>query len=200
MLIEKSLADALHKKAGDTVTLFDNYEFQVIGVYQTDSSFEKNNIIMMLDQLQKLDSEQGKITGCTVRLKPDVRTDEARRKEICRTIEGAFAVEFHRKGKIEAKAPSEYNLKLLKIATVMALLTAGLGVFIGVVSLINTMVMSVFERTREIGILRAIGWRPCRIMRMILMESVLLSMGGGVLGTIGAMTLTFFLSRLPAVN
>ena len=58
------------------MTLFDNYEFQVIGVYQTDSSFEKNNIIMMLDQLQKLDSEQGKITGCTVRLKPEVRKDD----------------------------------------------------------------------------------------------------------------------------
>ena len=70
----------------------------------------------------------------------------------------------------------------------------------GAVFMLNTMVMSVFERTREIGILRAIGWRPWRIMRMILMESVLLSLGGGVVGTIGAIGLTWFLSRLPVVN
>ena len=65
--------------------------------------------------------------------------------------------------------------------------------------MLNTMVMSVFERTREIGILRAIGWRPRRVMRMILMESVLLSLGGGVIGTVGAVVLIRFLSRMPAV-
>ena len=40
---------------------------------------------------------------------------------------------------------------------------------------LNTMIVSVFERTSEIGILRAIGWRKSRIVRMILMESGLLS-------------------------
>jgi putative ABC transport system permease protein len=60
--------------------------------------------------------------------------------------------------------------------------------------------MSVFERTREIGILRAIGWRPWRVMRMILTESVLLSLGGGVVGTAGGIGLILLLSRLPQVN
>ena len=62
------------------------------------------------------------------------------------------------------------------------------------------MVMSVFERTREIGILRAIGWRPGRVVWMILLESVLLSMAGAVVGTVGAIGLTWFLSSLPAVG
>ena len=61
------------------------------------------------------------------------------------------------------------------------------------------MVMSVFERTREIGILRAIGWRRSRVVRMILLESVVLSLSGGVLGTIGAMLLIRYLSTFRAV-
>ena len=88
----------------------------------------------------------------------------------------------------------------LKAANAMAWLTSAIALVMGTVFMLNTMVMSVFERTREIGILRAIGWRPWRVMRMILMESVLLSLSGGIVGTIVAIGLTWFLSTLPVVN
>ena len=51
--------------------------------------------------------------------------------------------------------------------------------------MLNTMIMSVFERTKEIGVLRAIGWGRWRVVKMILMESILLSLLGGVVGTLG---------------
>ena len=88
----------------------------------------------------------------------------------------------------------------LKLANAMAWLTSSIALLIGGIFMLNTMVMSVFERTREIGILRAIGWRPRRIMRMILMESILLSLTGGVIGTGVAIGMTPFISRLPAVG
>ncbi len=54
--------------------------------------------------------------------------------------------------------------------------------------MMNTVFMSVFERMHEIGVLLAIGWKRSRIMRMILCESVLLSMVGGVIGScVGAL-------------
>jgi putative ABC transport system permease protein len=62
------------------------------------------------------------------------------------------------------------------------------------------MAMSVFERTQEIGILRAIGWRKSRIVRLILLEAVALSLGGALLGIAGAVTLTRLLSHLPAFS
>ena len=51
----------------------------------------------------------------------------------------------------------------------------------------NTMLMTVFERTHEIGILLAVGWKKRRIMLMVLCESALLGLVGGVVGvTLGA--------------
>ncbi len=82
----------------------------------------------------------------------------------------------------------------------MAWMTSMVALFIGFIGVLNTMFMSVFERTREIGILRAIGWGPSRVMRMILLESVLLSIGGGIIGTLGGLGLIKLLSHLPTVN
>ena len=62
--------------------------------------------------------------------------------------------------------------------------------------MLNTMVMSVYERIREIGTLRAIGWRKIRVMRMILVESLLLSLAGGMVGSMAAVCLTHVLSHL----
>ena len=50
--------------------------------------------------------------------------------------------------------------------------------------IINTLIMSVYERTREIGILSAIGMRGGRIMALFLAESALLAVGGVIMGVI----------------
>ncbi len=60
----------------------------------------------------------------------------------------------------------------------------------GALGVMNTMMMSVFERKREIGILSAIGWRRSRIIFVILLESILLSSLGCIIGlTLGVLTL-----------
>jgi putative ABC transport system permease protein len=50
--------------------------------------------------------------------------------------------------------------------------------------MMSAMVMSVLERTREIGTLRAVGWSRGRVLRMILGEAILLSAIGGVIGVL----------------
>jgi putative ABC transport system permease protein len=61
----------------------------------------------------------------------------------------------------------------------------------------NTMVMSVFERTREIGVLRALGWRKRHVVWMILRESVALSLLGGALGLAIGVALIALLNVTP---
>jgi len=59
----------------------------------------------------------------------------------------------------------------------------GMAVIIAVVGVVNTLAMSVFERTREIGMLRAIGLGRSGIKQMVRLESVVISLFGAVLGT-----------------
>ncbi|MFI1018463.1 ABC transporter permease [Streptomyces sp. NPDC020965] len=58
----------------------------------------------------------------------------------------------------------------------------GMTVVIGVLGVVNTLAMSVFERTREIGLLRAIGLDSGGVKRMVCLESVVISLFGAVLG------------------
>ncbi len=59
---------------------------------------------------------------------------------------------------------------------------SALARFIGGLGMLNTMLMSVLERTREIGVLRALGWRKRRVLGMILQEFLVLGAVGGICG------------------
>ena len=88
----------------------------------------------------------------------------------------------------------------LQIMDAVSLGVTVLAVFIGGIAVMNTMVMAVFERTREIGILRAVGWRTRRILQMIVGEALLLCLIAAVIGSFVAVLLTRFIVLLPAVR
>ncbi|MFD5829494.1 ABC transporter permease [Lentzea sp. NPDC060358] len=72
---------------------------------------------------------------------------------------------------------SQFDTVLLMIQILLAL-----AILIAVLGVINTLALSVIERTRELGLLRAIGMRRAQVMRMITVESVVISVFGAVLG------------------
>jgi putative ABC transport system permease protein len=92
------------------------------------------------------------------------------------------------------------GLTEIQLASAMAWLTSAIALVIGGVGVMNTMIMTVQERTREIGVLRAIGWRRGRVIKMILTESLILGAIGAFFGIIGAYALVNFLTRMPTVN
>lgn len=61
-------------------------------------------------------------------------------------------------------------------------LLTSLGIFIAVVSIVNTMLMSVSERVSEFGVLRANGWSRSHLMQLVAWESFLLGITGGIFG------------------
>ena len=155
-------------------------------------------VIMLLGDAQKALGKNGLMTGCTVKVKDRARHPSPR----CGPNRGPGCRSLRAEGKIRAKSPSEFVKQngQVRMITAFALMVSVVTLVIGGIGVLNTMFMSVFERTREIGILRAIGWRPSCVMRMILMESVLLSIGGGIVGTVAGLGLIKLLSHVPTVN
>jgi putative ABC transport system permease protein len=92
------------------------------------------------------------------------------------------------------------SLTEIQMAVAMAWLTSAVAIVIGSIGVLNTMFMSIQERTLEIGLLRAIGWTRVRIVAMILLESVLLSAIGAAIGISVAFVLVSLLTQMPAVN
>jgi putative ABC transport system permease protein len=149
-------------------------------------------MVVLLADLQRFMGREGQVSGFAIIIDhPDDKT------EIERVRQDIAAL-----GKnLEVTPTAEFVNSTLEIRFIhaMAWVTSAVALVIGAVGMLNTMVMSVFERTREIGILRAIGWGRWRVVRMILMESILLSLIGGILGTAGAMLLARVLAAQPSV-
>ena len=70
------------------------------------------------------------------------------------------------------------------IAETMLYVLLGLSVVIGILGVVNTMALSVLERTRELGLLRAVGMRRTHMVHMVVAESLVMSVFGGLLGLV----------------
>lgn len=188
VMLGSVLAKNLNKNVGDEVDVIEGETFKVIGIYQSFNVFENGSMVMALDQLQKLMGRDGDITFFLVTAEDkDKASIEALRDRIKHLAPG-----------IEAMSGRDYadTAMELRLARSSAWLTSAVALLVGAIGTLNTMVMSVFERVREIGLLRAVGWRRSRVMRMILCESLLLALIGAALGSAVAIAGTRALSQM----
>jgi putative ABC transport system permease protein len=72
----------------------------------------------------------------------------------------------------------------IDIAETMLYVLLGLSVVIGILGIVNTMALSILERTRELGLLRAIGLRRSHMVNMVVSESLVMSVFGALLGLV----------------
>lgn len=184
----------LGKKVGDTVELIEKEPFTIVGVYDTGNVFENGALVIPLKQLQRIMDRKGQVTGFSLMMTPD-KKDDASIDQACRSIERLIPG-------VTAMSTRKHVQTLMEIqlAKAMAWLTSLIALLIGTFGMMNTMVMSIHERTREIGTLRAVGWRRGRVIRMILMEALLLSFVGALVGTLGSFLLVQVLTKVPLVN
>jgi putative ABC transport system permease protein len=92
------------------------------------------------------------------------------------------------------------SINQIELSRSIAWIVSSIAVTIGAIGMLNTMVMTVTERTREIGTLRAIGWRTRRVASAIVLEAMLLSISGGALGCLLALGALRLLSRFPTTS
>jgi putative ABC transport system permease protein len=198
VVVGSTIASVKGVKVGDKLTV-NGTQFQTVGIFDSGEDLENAMVVMLLDDAQAVLGKAGKMTGCTVKVKD---TSESNINAIKAEIEGPIAEANGLKDKIRAKSPGDFVKQngQVRIITAFAWLVSIVTLVISGILVLNTMFMAVFERTREIGILRAIGWRPSRVLRMILMESILLSIGGGIVGTLGGLATIKLLNFVPTVS
>ncbi len=193
VLLGDMLAGDLKKNPGDTLEI-QGTPFKVVGIYHGASALEANAVVMPLDQLQQLSSLQGKVSTIDVRLRPAPH-GESQEKYVKRA-EAEIEAALPGVRAIPAAERASDN-QFVRLAHASAWGTSTLALIIGILGIANTMVMSVFERTREIGILRALGWKRGQILALIELEAATLGLGGGVVGIILGWCALAVLAALP---
>lgn len=199
VLLGNSLAAALGKHAGDRIEI-EGTQFDIVGVYQSANPFETNSVVAPLADVQKLMDRPEVVSEFQVCAAESVRNDAAL-KELCRSIEALRDDQGNELG-LKAQPTHEFVDTATEsvLGTAMAWGTSAIVIVLSMVGMLNTMLMSVMERTRELGLLRAVGWTRTRVIRMILGESVVISLVAAVVGLAAAAVLIYVLSRWPATS
>ncbi|MFZ0393553.1 MAG: ABC transporter permease [Terracidiphilus sp.] len=193
LMLGDILAETLKKKLGDMLEI-EGFSFKVVAVYHGGSALEAGAVIMPLDELQQLSSLQGKVSTIHVRLRPAPAGEAANeyliraQAQIEKALPGLRAI---------PAAERAGNNEFVRLAHASAWCTSSIALLIGIIGIANTMAMSVFERTREIGILRALGWGRGQVMFLIQLEASALGLGGGILGIAAGWGALHLLAALP---
>jgi ABC-type lipoprotein release transport system permease subunit len=191
VLIGRPMAEKLKLKVGDSVGLSLNtadgnvqdQTFTVKGIYTTNTyAFDSTTVFLPLAKAQAMTRTEDHASTIYVLLKDTTMTD---------TVIPALSVPLN----LEIKTWKDLNALFVEYETFAQSYIAIFYMIILAISasvIINTLIMSVYERTREIGILSAIGMRGGRIMMLFLAESSMLAIGGVIMGLIIGVLATLY--------
>ncbi len=191
VVVGSDLVKKLGAKVGSTVKVRDkNYE--VVGIMNKTLTAPDNTVAMTLPDAQKVyfgelpeivrarSSPEDVVNGFTVYVKPGVDPNQLAEKINKEVLD------------IKASGPKAFQDQIANATGIFNAILFGvalISLIVGGLSVINTMTMSISERTREIGIKKAIGAKTRHIMGEYLTEAALIGLFGGLLGWgLGALT------------
>jgi len=189
MLVGKAAAETHNLSPGDTLMLYEN-RYKVVGVYETGVGYEDGGGILALREAQRLLNRPRAASFVFVDVKDPQDADA-----VVATIDRRFP-------DVRASLSSEFAQNTDDMQNGQAMLDAigFLALFVGGIVVANTMMMSIYERTREIGTLRALGWRKARIIGQVVEESLLLCLLSGVIGSVIGVLLMQLLATAPGIG
>lgn len=158
---------------GDNITIH-NTEFEITGIYETGSMFADSTIYVPIDTLQNI-SESDEYSSVLVKTAEDANDT---------IISDKIKDKFYDLSTLTSDEISSMMTNLTGILNTASLAVSGLAIIVGAIGIINTMVMTVYERTKEIGVLKSIGWKPRRILLMIMGETLVLTILSGIVGSV----------------
>jgi putative ABC transport system permease protein len=160
----------------------------VVGILQETGSQDDYQVFAPLGTVQKAFRKEGSISSMDVRALCSACPVETIADSINKSIPGVRAVA------VQQIAESEMNL-VMKINRFMLALAA-ITLVVGTFAVVSTMMSSVHERTRDIGIMKAVGASRGQIVRMFVYEAVAVGLIGGILGYLSGTLLSYVLGPL----
>ena len=189
IILGRQAADNLKKSVGDTIKLYEA-PFRVVGIYETGQVFEESGAVIPLADAQAIFKKPHQVTYFEVQVRDPTQVDavQSRMEQLFDDVS------------VTKAADLADEQQMVQTFRAMAWGISLIAVLIGGLGMMNTMVMAVFEQTREIGVLRAVGWRRARVLRYVLGQSVVLSLLGGLVGIGLGMGLVWLINRTPAIS
>lgn len=193
ILIGEPLAEKLDLKIGEQVQLsvntsngdVDEQPFTIRGIYSTQTyGFDSATIFLPLGKAQTMTQTENHASAIFVLLNDRDKTDEV-----------VAALQTSKNSVLTWTEMNELIIQTEELSTAYMSLLYLIVLGITATVIVNTLVMAVYERTREIGILSAIGMKSGRIMALFLAESTFLAIGGILMGLILGTLATAYLAK-----
>ncbi len=195
VVIGEELAGKLQSDTGSRIVLtFQDKEgeltsasFRVEGIFRaTATAFEMSTVFVEAEDIKSLVGDKEAVTEIAVRLHDRDRSD-AVTEELKSSCPDLTVRNWKQIGP-DLSFLMEYTKTSLLIIMAVILLGVAFGI-------LNTILMSVLERTRELGMLMSVGMKRVRVTAMIVLETVMLSLTGGVFGLFFSFALVSILSH-----
>jgi ABC-type antimicrobial peptide transport system permease subunit len=179
-----------------------NYNFEVIGVYESKGSFgpmsEDDQIFIPVTTLQKKIQGVDHLIYAVIELYDNSKAD-ATKLDIIDVLRENHYISDPAKDDFKVNTQEEslsvFNT-ILQAITFLLIAIASISLIVGGVGVMNIMYVVVTERIGEIGLKKALGARGKDILYEFLIEAVLLTILGGVIGIIGGSFLAFIVSKI----
>jgi putative ABC transport system permease protein len=180
VLLDDKIAGERHWKLGDTVTAdvgtLKGQAMRVAGIYTHSDGLRADLIVDSARYGNSVPEVQRRAAGIYVKARPGADL-AALRAQLVAAVKPYLVVSVQDGAEYRNSAAGGIDtlLNLLNVLLLFSVIVAALGI-------VNTLALSVFERTREIGLLRAVGMRRRQLTSMITIEAVLTAVYGAVLG------------------
>ena len=176
VVVGEDFLDTYNKFLGNKIKI-NGEKFTIIGVYKTGSKVLNSSVIFTFSDLKDLTNfPEGKVGQYYLEL-----VNPAEDAKLVKIINFKYGEE------LQATTASDYSQQfgdILESLRLLVIAIAGISAVVAGIGIINTMLMSVVERFKEIGALKAVGWTNSNVMRMILYESIFIGIFGGIIGII----------------
>ncbi len=172
LIIAKRLMENKHLKIGDELKISRGDPYRITGDYNSWVSFFNSSIILNLEAAREVLHKPGKTNMLFLTLK-----NPAKLQEVMERINKEY-------DDITAVKSRDFTSTLgaLKNLFYLSDIIAAIALIVASAILINTFLMAINERKKEIGILNAIGWSSSMIVTVFVIESLVLTLTGGLLG------------------